>query len=938
MMGERLGSWAESFSIKVRIRRNMVVGKIKKRDGRVVDFDRMKIRVAMEKASLAVDPNFDVRSLDMMTDHAMRHIEITFGGTIPDVESVQDLVERTLMEFGLFDIAKAYIIYRAERAKLRKEKEVEVVKPAKSFTVGTGAAKRTIQRKTLRNYFVEAAEGLDEIDVDVLTSFCEADLYEGMSEADFTTALVLAARSQIEKDPQYSAVASRLLMRKLEMEVLGKAKPSKVAYAKAFIGSLKTAVEQERLTPAMLEFDLKELSEYIEPDRDELLDYMGVQTLYDRYFLQHPGGKNRYELPQMFWMRVAMGVALNEGEQKNKRAKEFYDLISQLYYVPSTPTLLHAGTPFSQLSSCYLNTVDDELSHIFKVYGDNAQMSKYSGGIGTDWTNIRATGAQIKKINVGSQGLIPFLKIANDVTVSINRSGKRRGATAVYLENWHYDYEDYLDLRRNTGDERRRAHDINTASWIPDLFMKRVIDDKDWTLFSPEEVPELHHIYGKEFEKKYVEYEKKAANGEIALFKTIPAKMLWRKMITVLFETGHPWVTFKDACNVRSPQDHVGVIHNSNLCTEITLNTSADETAVCNLGSINLARHMKSGKLDLMLLKHSVTVAMRILDNVIDLNFYPTIEGKNSNMRHRPVGLGLMGFQDALYISDVDFDSDAAVKFADESMEFISYHAILASTELAKERGAYESFKGSKWDRGILPIDTLDLLEKERSRPIGVARTAKLKWEVVREAISKHGMRNSNCMAIAPTATISNISGCFPCIEPIYKNLYVKSNMSGESTIVNKYLVADLKKLGLWNQTMLNELKRQEGEVSEITTIPPRLRAKYKSVFEIDSEWLIKTAAYRGKWIDQSQSLNIFFRGSSGKRLGDLYKLAWHLGVKTTYYLRTLAASSIESSTLELNVTAAPMATATEESNIEQIAVPVGKACLINDPDCEACQ
>ncbi|HUC20743.1 MAG TPA: ribonucleoside-diphosphate reductase subunit alpha, partial [Candidatus Polarisedimenticolaceae bacterium] len=616
-------------------------------------------------------------------------------------------------------------------------------------------------------------------------------------------------------------------------------------------------------------FKLDRLAAAMKPERDKLLEYLGYQTLYDRYLLHEEGGSRRLETVQAFWMRVAMGLSLDE-KNREERAIEFYEVMSTLHYVPSSPTLFHSGTSHPQMSSCYLNTVEDSLDHIFKVYGDNAQLSKYAGGIGTDWTNIRGTGSLIKATNISSQGVVPFLRIANDVTVAINRSGRRRGATCAYLETWHYDIEDFLDLRRNTGDERRRTHDMNTANWVPDLFMKRINDNGQWTLFSTDEAPELHHIYGSEFEKKYIEYEQKVDRGEIKTFKRMPAKELWRKMITMLFETGHPWITFKDPSNVRSPQDHVGVVHNSNLCTEITLNTSAEETAVCNLGSVNLGRHMAHGKLDEAKIAKTVKTAMRMLDNVIDLNYYPTIEAKNSNMRHRPVGLGLMGFQDALYLADMDFDSDETVRFADYSMELISYHAILTSAELAAERGAYSSFEGSKWDRDIFPIDTLNLLEQERGMPIGVMRTSKLDWTPVREAVKKHGMRNSNTMAIAPTATISNISGCFPCIEPIYKNLYVKANISGDFTVVNTYLVEDLKRLGLWNQTVLEEIKQHDGSIGDVSVIPPRLRSKYKEVFDIDTEWLIKAAAYRGKWIDQSQSLNIFYSGTSGRRLAEL--------------------------------------------------------------------
>jgi len=673
----------------------------------------------------------------------------------------------------------------------------------------------------------------------------------------------------------------------------------KQQYQEAFKGSIKKSVLLGRLDARMLVFDMDRICAAIEPERDDLLQYLGAQVLYDRYFLPDPDTKQIMETAQMFWMRVAMGLSLNE-KNREERAIEFYNMLSTLRYVASTPTLFHAGTSHPQLSSCYLTTIEDDLEHIFKCYGDNSQLSKWSGGIGNDWTNLRATGAIIRKTGVESQGVIPFLKIANDVTVAINRSGKRRGATCAYLEPWHLDFEDFLELRRNTGDERRRAHDMDIASWIPDLFMKRVRDNGDWTLFSPNETPDLHHLYGKAFDEAYVRYEKLAQEGKIRQYKHMKAQTLWRKIISMLFETGHPWITWKDPSNVRSPQDHCGVIHSSNLCTEIPLNTSADETAVCNLGSINLALHIKDGQLDLVKLEETATVAMRMLDNVIDLNFYPTKEALNSNMRHRPVGLGIMGFQDALYLAGISFASEAAVEFADRSMEIVSYHAIKTSALLAAERGAYASFRGSKWDRGILPLDTMDLLEHERGEAIPVSRSSTLNWDTVRSLIKEHGMRNSNCMAIAPTATISNIADCNPSIEPIYKNIYVKSNMSGEFVVVNNYLVEDLKKRGLWSEEMLNAIKTTDGNLALIPGVPEDIRECYKEVFDVDPMHLAKITAHRGKWIDQSQSFNIFYKGNSGKELANIYLYAWALGLKTTYYLRTMAASNIEKSTVEL--------------------------------------
>lgn len=913
----------------------IAIAKIKKRDGRVVEFDRAKIKYAMEQAALAVNPDTDIRPYSLMTDHVIRYIELKFEDGTPDVESIQDMVEQTLMEFGYYEVAKAYILYRAQRS---KERAGEVLTPSASPSVigeashvytNTEGTRLKIVESELRARFERASAGFPDVDIDLMLGHCKASLYDGASESEFGDAVVFAARNFIEKDPSYSFVAARLHLENMYWEVLKVPHGQDIrrGYRDGFINNIRICIDSGRIVPEMKTYDLEVLADYLDPTRDGLLEYLGVDTLYDRYLIKEEGGERRLETPQIFWMRVAMGLAMNETEEvRVEKVKEFYDTISTLRYVPSTPTLFHAGTSHPQLSSCYLNTVEDDLGHIFKVFGDNSQLSKYSGGIGTDWTNIRGTGAIVKATNIGSQGVIPFLKIANDVTVAINRSGKRRGATCAYLETWHYDIEDFLDLRRNTGDERRRTHDMNTANWIPDLFLKRVNADETWTLFSPDETSDLHHLYGRAFEDKYIDYETRATRGGIKLFKTLQAKDLWRKMIGMLFETGHPWITFKDACNIRSPQDHVGVIHSSNLCTEITLNTSETETAVCNLGSVNLSRHMKEGRLDELLIEQTVATAMRMLDNVVDVNFYPTVEAKHSNLLHRPVGLGIMGFQDALYMADINFDSEEAVEFADSSMELISYHAILGSSLLAKERGAYESFKGSKWDRGIFPIDTLDVLESERGRPIGVARTSRLDWTPVRHSVKQYGMRNSNTMASAPTATISNISGCFPCIEPIYKNLYVKANMSGDFTVVNSYLVKDLKSLGLWSEGMLEDLKYADGSIADLTTIPPKLRAKYKDVFEIDTECLIKIAAYRGKWIDQSQSFNIFFRGTSGKRLGEMYMLAWHLGLKTTYYLRTLAATSVEKSTVDLRVDQASISTFPQavDTKIEGEAEKVG--------------
>ena len=751
---------------------------------------------------------------------------------------------------------------------------------------------------TLERAGVEA----EAVSVKTIVKETFKSIYDGVPSTDLETALILAASTFIERDQGYSRVAARLFRQKIAKEVTGKSVEGEgfeSAMRQAFIDNIKLGVEKKYLDQRMLGFDLVKLSKELNFDRDSVLDYIGIQTLYERYFLHD--GKRVIETPQAFWMRASMGLSLLESE-KERWATEFYQQYSQLLFVSSTPTLFHSGLSHPQLSSCYLSTVEDDLNSIFKVFGDNAQLSKWSGGIGNDWSNIRATGSPIKATQVDSQGVIPFLKIANDVTVAINRSGKRRGATCAYLETWHLDIEDFLDLKRNTGDERRRTHDMNTSNWIPDLFMKRVDRNEDWTLFSPSDVPDLHHLYGKKFEERYVHYEKLAAEGKITHFRKMEALKLWRKMLTRLFETGHPWITFKDPCNIRSPQDHVGVVHNSNLCTEITLNNSATETAVCNLGSINLAKFVDKsapGGLNVAKVEHTLKVGMRMLDNVIDINYYPTVEASNSNFAHRPVGLGLMGFQDALFQLRYPFDSDQALRFADTSMELISYHTILASVNLSKEKGSYKSFQGSKWDRGILPMDTLDLLEKERGESIDVDRTSTLDWQFVRQQIKAHGMRNSNTMAIAPTATISNIADSYPCIEAIYKNIYVKANMSGEFTIVNNYLVNDLKERGLWSPEMLDKLKYFDGNVSLIAEVPQDIKDLHKESFQLDPLHLLKMTAVRGKWIDQSQSHNVFVQGSSGKLLEQIYMTAWKLGLKTTYYLRSLAASQIEKSTLD---------------------------------------
>ena len=885
----------------------MHVTQVEKRDKSIVSFNQTKIWKAISKAFLDVKSNFSLEEageVEELVEAVVEELNQKFVGITPNVENIQDIVERKLMEKGFYDVAKGYILYRSEKNKERVEKELKQKNLHPTLTVKKSSGQIVpLNIESIRQTFIYASEGYqDVIDIDNLVDATLNSVYNEISTKDLSKLLVMVGRTYIERDPAYSYLASRLLLNVLYKEVIGgKIEYTNIdtIYKKAFVKNIKDAVKLNFLDERLLDYNLEWIASHLKPERDKMFKFLGMQTLYDRYFITDPVSKRIFETPQAFWMRVALGLSLAElPENREQKALEFYEVMSTLNFVPSTPTLFHSGTNHPQLSSCYLNTVNDDLEHIFKVVGDNAQMSKWSGGIGTDWTNVRSTGALIRGTGVESQGIVPFLKVANDTTAAINRSGKRRGAAVVYLETWHLDMDDFLELRKNTGDERRRTHDMDTANWIPDLFMQRVQRDQDWTLFSPDEVLELHHIYGKEFKEKYEYYEEQARLGKIKMYKTIKAKDLWRKMITMLFETGHPWITFKDPCNLRSPQDHVGVIHNSNLCTEITLNNSEEETAVCNLGSINLTNYIKDGKFDKELVAKVVPTAIRMLDNVIDINFYPTKEGELSNKRHRPIGIGIMGFHDALYKLDINFDSEQAVEFSDESMEVISYYTILASSNLAKEKGKYESYKGSKWDRGIFPVDTISLVEESRESIIDVNRSSKLDWDIVRKSVKKHGMRNSNTMAIAPTATISNIAGSIPAIEPIYKNLYVKANQGGDFIIINDYLVEDLKKENLWNQEMFEQLKFYDGSIAQIPEVPVYLKEKYKEVFDIDSRWLIKVAAYRGKWLDQSQSLNIFYKGTSGKEIADIYMYAWEMGLKTTYYLRSLAVSQVEKSTV----------------------------------------
>ncbi len=882
------------------------VEQVKKRDGRIVEFDPAKIERVIERACAATGVSVSSVVVGAITDRVVEDIESRFRGVVPSVEDVQDSVERKIAEHGLFEVSKSYILYRKERERAREARRHDLLQKIERSEIrvkkrdGTQAFFDISHiAEFLRGVFGSAIEETSLVEI---IEEAKKNLYDGISTRDINKAVIMVLRGRIERDPLYSYLSAKLLFNDLYKDVLGLAEFEEgfdAQYRKGLARAIRRGVECGRLEERMLDFDFVRLQDAIQIERDSFLKYLGAQTLYDRYFLRDYD-QNHLEVPQYFWMRVAMGLALDEPNPED-RAVEFYNVMSQLYYVPSTPTLFHAGTKHPQMSSCFLTTVEDDLHHIFKCVGDNAQLSKWSGGVANDWTNLRGTGAMIKSTNVGSQGVIPFLKIVDATTAAINRSGKRRGATCVYLETWHYDIEAFLELRKNTGDDRRRTHDTNTANWVPDLFMERIRDDGEWTLFSPDETPDLHHMYGAAFKKRYEEYEALADQGRINLWKRMRARDLWRKMLTQLYETGHPWITFKDACNVRSPQDHAGVVHSSNLCTEITLNTSRDETAVCNLGSVNLSRHISGTQFNWEELGRSVRTAMRMLDNVIDPNFYPTPEAKYSNLRHRPVGLGLMGFQDALYLMEMRFDSDEAVDLSDRLMEFISYHAVLGSSELAKERGTYETYRGSKWDRGIFPVDTVRLLEEERGVSTHLDLRERMDWAPVREHVRMYGMRNSNCMAIAPTATNANINGCVPSIEPIYKNVYTKSNFSGEFTIINEYLVEDLQRAGLWDESMLLRIKYYDGSVQSIAEIPAELRAKYKEVFEVEPIWLLKHAAYRGKWIDQSQSLNIFTSTKSGKALSDIYMAAWSMGLKTTYYLRTLAASGIEKSTLDIN-------------------------------------
>lgn len=865
---------------------------------------------------------------------------------------IQNFIEEELMRGGYFRAAKDYILYRAEKGQqikgegeLRKKKRRKAKDGDRTFALENAKGeKKTVTEHELLDRLDHACRGYEKIiSSEELLENALLNFYEGIKEEEVDQALIMTTKAKIEKDPLYSKISSRLLLDKLYRETLGidSLDPNiQARHAEYFKEYIAHGIELEQISPDLAGFDLDALGKIMKLERDDKFQYLGLQTLYDRYFIHE--NQRRLETPQIFWMRVAMGLAINEQEEKTERTAEFYEILSTFNYLSATPTLFNSGTTHSQLSSCYLSTVMDDLEHIFKTISDDAQLSKWAGGLGNDWTNVRGTGARIKGTNGHSQGIIPFLKVANDTAVAVNQGGKRKGAMCAYLETWHIDIEDFIELRKNTGDERRRTHDMNTANWIPDLFMKRVKENGTWTLFSPNEVKDLHDLYGAAFEKRYAEYEKMADEGKILLWKRIEALPLWRKMLSMLFETGHPWITFKDPANIRSPQDHAGVVHSSNLCTEILLNTSKEETAVCNLGSINLAEHVTEKGIDEKKLAKTISTAIRMLDNVIDVNFYPIPETKNANMAHRAIGLGLMGFQDALNILDLSYASHEAVEFADKSMEMISYYAILSSSELAKERNPYPSYKGSKWERGLLPIDTIDLLEKERGEKVEMDRSTSMDWNKVRESIQKHGIRHSNVMAIAPTATIANIAGVTPSIEPNYKNLYAKSNLSGEFTFCNPHLVSKLKELKMWDDQMIDDLKYFDGSVLEIERIPEEVKKQFLTCFEVDYEWIIECGSRRQKWIDQAQSLNLYLAEASGKKLHNMYFLAWKKGLKTSYYCRTLGATQIEKSTLDINKRALQPRWMKNESpsarvKIDRETAPAVPVCNLEE-GCESCQ
>ena len=921
-----------------------------KRNGSVVSYDAEKIAIAITKAFLAVEGGAAAASTRIHNEvnELANAVTRTFNRRMPSggtlhIEEIQDQVELELMRSGEQKVARAYVLYREERKQLRQQQEPQKgTKEEIKITLENGD-EDTLDIDRLEAMVAEACEGLEGTDSALIIEEANKNLYDGVTEDDARTSLVMTARTLVEQEPNYTYVTARILLDNIRTEALSYLGMQKQAtqsemkdlYHQAFRNFLGKGVENEILNPELLEMDIERLGKAINPERDNLFTYLGLQTLYDRYFIHD--SETRYELPQVFFMRVSMGLALRE-EQREERAIEFYNLLSSFDYMSSTPTLFNSGTKHSQLSSCYLTTVPDDLHGIYGAIQDNAMLSKWAGGLGNDWTPVRGLGSQIKGTNGKSQGVVPFLKVVNDTAVAVNQGGKRKGAVCSYLETWHMDIEEFVELRKNTGDDRRRTHDMNTANWVPDLFLKRVSEDKKWTLFTPSDTPDLHDLYGKDFEKRYEEYEAQTKTGEIEFFKEVEAKELWKKMLSMVFETGHPWITFKDVCNLRSPQQHIGVVHSSNLCTEITLNTSQEEIAVCNLGSVNLTHHIKDNAMDEVKLEKTINTAIRMLDNVIDINFYAVEAAETSNMRHRPIGLGIMGFHDALYMLNTPYASQEAVDFADTSMEMVSYYAIKASSDLAKERGKYQSYEGSLWSQGILPLDSIKLLKESRGDDyLDIDESSTMDWETLREKVKKQGMRNSNVMAIAPTATIANITGVSQSIEPTYQNLYVKSNLSGEFTVTNIPMVEKLKELGLWDSVMINDLKYYDGAVKGISRIPEEIKELFATAFDIEPRWLIDAASRRQKWIDQSQSLNLYIDEPNGKKLDIMYRMAWLRGLKTTYYLRSRSATTTEKSTIatgELNAVAASV----QPEAQPQSTTTAPAACSILDPDCEACQ
>ncbi|MDB3994173.1 ribonucleoside-diphosphate reductase subunit alpha [Gammaproteobacteria bacterium] len=920
-----------------------------KRNGSVVSYDAEKIAIAITKAFLAVEGGAAAASTRIHNEvnELANLVTTTFtrrmpsGGTL-HIEEIQDQVELELMRSGEQKVARSYVLYREERKQARKQEVKVEDKEEKGYKVILEDGQEEVLDMDRVNRMVgEACEGLEGTDPQMIIDEANKNLYDGVSIEDVKTSLVMTARTLVEKEPNYTYVTARILqdnirteaLTYLGMQPLATQQEMESLYPEALRRFIAKGIENDILNKELLEMDIEKLGNAIKSEKDGNFTYLGLQTLYDRYFIHDD--ELRYELPQVFFMRVAMGLALRE-EQREEKAIEFYNLLSSFDYMSSTPTLFNAGTKHSQLSSCYLTTVPDDLHGIYGAIQDNAMLSKWAGGLGNDWTPVRGLGSQIKGTNGKSQGVVPFLKVVNDTAVAVNQGGKRKGAVCSYLETWHVDIEEFVELRKNTGDDRRRTHDMNTANWVPDLFLKRVSEDKEWTLFTPSDTPDLHDLYGLEFEKKYEEYEAQTQTGEIDFYKKIDAKELWKKMLSMVFETGHPWITFKDACNLRSPQQHVGVVHSSNLCTEITLNTSQEEIAVCNLGSVNLTHHLKDGAIDEDKLERTINTAIRMLDNVIDINYYAVKAAETSNMKHRPIGLGIMGFHDALYMIGTPYASQEAVEFADKSMEMVSYYAIKASSDLAAERGSYSSFEGSLWSQGILPLDSIKLLKESRGDDyLEQDESSTMDWDTLRETVKTQGIRNSNVMAIAPTATIANITGVSQSIEPTYQNLYVKSNLSGEFTVTNIPMVEKLKELGLWDAVMINDLKYYDGSLGGISRIPEDIKELYATAFEIEPRWLIDAASRRQKWIDQSQSLNLYINEPNGKKLDIMYRMAWLRGLKTTYYLRSKGATTSEKSTIstgELNaVSAEPVAQATS-------AAPLPSACSITDPDCDACQ